>query len=272
MNLMNFARSISSLPRLVRWVVVLILLPLPCSWAVDEPNRDLQKLSASSQNWPFVQESVDGLSRNGYRLLGRHDFDYFGLSIYRAALWVSNRAPSSATLDWRDQECLLSLEYRMSFTKDVLAKRSVEEMTRQRELTALEREKWLAALLSVMVDVKPGDRLTAQFIPPTQSLKEASPQTSTLAQSPTPKPTSPMASGVETPFFGAKTGAHLQLWFQGREQAQAVKLPDITDPELANLFMGIWLSAKTSQPKMREALLGIAPNKSQAQSNQWAHE
>jgi len=31
---------------------------------------------------------------------------------------------------------------------------------------------------------------------------------------------------------------------------------DIADPEFARLFMGIWLSDRTSEPKMRQALLG----------------
>ena len=36
------------------------------------------------------------------------------------------------------------------------------------------------------------------------------------------------------------------------------KLGDIKDPALAEAFMGIWLSTKTSEPKMRKRLLGDA--------------
>ena len=34
---------------------------------------------------------------------------------------------------------------------------------------------------------------------------------------------------------------------------------DLRDPEFARLFFGIWLSPKTSEPALREALLGKAP-------------
>jgi hypothetical protein len=34
---------------------------------------------------------------------------------------------------------------------------------------------------------------------------------------------------------------------------------DIRDPEFARLFFGIWLSPKTSEPALRDALLGKAP-------------
>jgi len=41
-----------------------------------------------------------------------------------------------------------------------------------------------------------------------------------------------------------------------RFYANGVFRRDIADPEFARLFMGIWLSDRTSEPKMRQALLG----------------
>jgi hypothetical protein len=32
---------------------------------------------------------------------------------------------------------------------------------------------------------------------------------------------------------------------------------DVNDPEFARLFFGIWLSDKTSEPQLRQALLGL---------------
>ena len=42
-----------------------------------------------------------------------------------------------------------------------------------------------------------------------------------------------------------------------RFYANGVFRRDIADPEFARLFMGIWLSDRTSEPKMRQALLGL---------------
>ena len=53
------------------------------------------------------------------------------------------------------------------------------------------------------------------------------------------------------------TGVHLpgrgaQFYFNGKPWGE------ITDPEFAHLFFGIWLSDKTSAPKLRLSLLGQA--------------
>lgn len=42
-----------------------------------------------------------------------------------------------------------------------------------------------------------------------------------------------------------------------RFYANGVFRRDMADPEFARLFMGIWLSDRTSEPKMRQALLGL---------------
>jgi len=43
----------------------------------------------------------------------------------------------------------------------------------------------------------------------------------------------------------------LAFWIESK------KLGEINDPKLSEAFMGIWLSTKTSEPKMREKLLGM---------------
>lgn len=47
-----------------------------------------------------------------------------------------------------------------------------------------------------------------------------------------------------------RPGAGASFWVNGKRSG------DVDDAEFARLFFGIWLSAKTSQPKMRAALLG----------------
>jgi Chalcone isomerase-like len=47
-----------------------------------------------------------------------------------------------------------------------------------------------------------------------------------------------------------RPGAGASFWVNGKPSG------DVDDAEFARLFFGIWLSAKTSQPKMRAVLLG----------------
>ncbi len=53
--------------------------------------------------------------------------------------------------------------------------------------------------------------------------------------------------GIHQPGQGAR------FWFNGQTRGE------IRDAEFAKLFFGIWLSPKTSEPAMREALLGARP-------------
>ena len=54
-------------------------------------------------------------------------------------------------------------------------------------------------------------------------------------------------TGVHVPGMGAR------FFINGQMKG------DIRDPEFARLFFGIWLSPKTSEPALRDALLGKAP-------------
>lgn len=54
-------------------------------------------------------------------------------------------------------------------------------------------------------------------------------------------------TGVHNPVLGAN------FWFNGLAR------PPIRDPEFSRLFFGIWLSAATSEPKLRAALLANLP-------------
>ena len=264
---LNVGRVIPSRMRLLAWTVCLVLGQSSISWALEDAVQEVQTLSKAAASWPFAQESADGLNRGDYKLMGSHEFEYFGFGVYRASLWTASRSQPSVEVDWREQACLLSLEYRMGFAKEVLAKRSMQEMVRQRPLTPMERDKWLTLLNRVLVDVKAGDRLVAQLIPPSQTF--------TLSAPSMPKTSAISISESELQSQRSKTGGRLQMWYRSRDQLQAIKLPEINDAELAMLFMGIWLSDKTSQPKMRDALWGRSvdqPAKPAMSPHQWARD
>jgi hypothetical protein len=48
----------------------------------------------------------------------------------------------------------------------------------------------------------------------------------------------------------------LQFW---RLRESWLYLGEVTDPDLGRRFLGIWLAPQTSEPAMRQALLGITP-------------
>lgn len=58
-------------------------------------------------------------------------------------------------------------------------------------------------------------------------------------------------SGLHLPGQGAR------FWHNGRQTGQ------IDDPTFARLFFGIWLAPSTSEPEMRQSLLGMTPGRSQ---------
>lgn len=47
-------------------------------------------------------------------------------------------------------------------------------------------------------------------------------------------------------------GVGVGFWLNGQPRG------DVADPLFARLFMGIWLSPQTSEPRLRQALLGLA--------------
>ncbi|MDZ4865707.1 MAG: chalcone isomerase family protein [Alphaproteobacteria bacterium] len=81
------------------------------------------------------------------------------LTAYEASLWTDARTWSM------DSTFALVIVYRMSFTREELVERTVEEMARLSPPDAAARERLSRALRKVFPDVKAGDRITALHIP-----------------------------------------------------------------------------------------------------------
>jgi hypothetical protein len=139
------------------------------------------------------------------RPLGTGSLSFLFLTAYEAALWTD--APQ-----WTmDTPFALTLVYRMSFTTDELAGRTVEEMQKTAPgLTAAQRAAHEALLRRAFPPVRDGDRITALHVP----------------------------------------GKPVRFYHNGRPTA------DSGTPEFAPPFFAIWLSEKTSEPSLRERLLG----------------
>ena len=124
---------------------------------------------------------------------------------YEASLWTDAQ-------EWQmDSPFALSIQYRMHFTPQELADRSVEEMAQIETLSDEQQKAYGATLAALLPDVKKNDVLTA----------------------------------LRQPGKGA-------AFFHNGKPAGS-----IADETLARRFFGIWLSPKTSAPKLRSALLSL---------------
>lgn len=95
-------------------------------------------------------------------LLGSAKLRFFGLPIYDANLWVE---PNFDASNYATQPLVLELIYQRSFSGAEIAKRSIDEIQRQRSLTAEQARNWRLALATLLPDVLPGDSLTGLYQP-----------------------------------------------------------------------------------------------------------
>lgn len=95
-------------------------------------------------------------------LAGQGQLRVFGLRIYDARLWVGPRFDADA---FDAQSLALELTYHRAFTGRDIARRSVDEIRRQRALEEGQAGRWQAELARLIPDVQPGDRLTGLYLP-----------------------------------------------------------------------------------------------------------
>lgn len=138
---------------------------------------------------------------------GTGSLTWLFLTAYEASLWTD--APTWSM----DAPFALTLKYSMSFTREDLVERTIEEM--RKVSPGVSREaltRYGAALSKAYPDVKSGDTFTALHVP----------------------------------------GRPVRFFHNGRMTSA------IDDPAFADPFFGIWLSPKTSEPKLRAGLLGLS--------------
>jgi hypothetical protein len=111
----------------------------------------------------------------------------------------------------------LSLIYQRSFSTELLVKRSMQEMTAQHALSEAQREGWEKELKRVLPNVNAQDELVA--------------------------------------IFDHHDLARVFVLGKAKGGSAYEVLGELSEPQLALSFMGIWLSPQTSQPKMRQALM-----------------
>jgi hypothetical protein len=147
----------------------------------------------------------------GAVLVGGTRLRVWGFAVYDAKLWA---APGFQPAAYATEPFALELRYLRDFSRDDIARRSLQEMGRTAKLADGVAQRWQEALRAVLPDVSSGDRITGFYQP--RGAAEAT----------------------------------------ARFVANGQPMGEVRDGDFARLFFGIWLSPQTSEPAMRQALLG----------------
>lgn len=92
-------------------------------------------------------------------LIGSSSLHFIGFKVYDIALWSEDKNFSY------EKKFAIFIHYNMSFSKEDLAKRSIEEIERLHVLSDEERKNYLAQLTKIFSSVKKGDEKVAMFLP-----------------------------------------------------------------------------------------------------------
>jgi hypothetical protein len=124
---------------------------------------------AHSARWTCLCLLVTALSAaadwraelSGAQRSGTGEFTWFGLRLYTAQLWIPGPA-----FDW-SRPFALELRYHRPLSKNTLVQASLEEMRRLEAggITPQQRTAWATALEEAFVDVRPGMRIAALYLP-----------------------------------------------------------------------------------------------------------
>ncbi len=114
--------------------------------------------ATNAQNFKYLQEHL-----KNPRLVGRGSYTYWGFDVYSASLWASDTALKP--LDWTEQRLALDLLYLRDFDGKDIAKRSIDEISKQSPVYAEKANAWLQTLEKVFPNVHKGESLTGVYIP-----------------------------------------------------------------------------------------------------------
>lgn len=95
------------------------------------------------------------------RLAGRGDFTGWGLTLYRASLWVGAAGFEAGSIT--QQSFALQLRYTLDLRGERIADKSAELMASMDAGTAARREQWRQRMRAVFPDVRSGDTLTGIY-------------------------------------------------------------------------------------------------------------
>ncbi len=92
-------------------------------------------------------------------LIGSSTLNFIGFKVYDIALWSENKNFSY------EKKFTVFIRYNMNFSKESLAKKSIEEIEKLHVLSEEERQNYLVQLTRIFSSVKKGDEKMAMFLP-----------------------------------------------------------------------------------------------------------
>ncbi len=92
-------------------------------------------------------------------LIGSSDLNFLGLKVYKISLWSEDKNFSY------DKKFAIEILYNMNFSKEDLARRSIEEIKKTTLITQTEENSYHQTLLNIFSDIKTGDQKLAIFDP-----------------------------------------------------------------------------------------------------------
>jgi hypothetical protein len=92
-------------------------------------------------------------------LIGSSSLHFIGFKVYDIALWSENKNFSY------DKKFAIFIRYNMNFSKEDLAKKSIEEIERLHVLSDEKRKNYLTQLAKIFRSVKKSDEKVALFLP-----------------------------------------------------------------------------------------------------------
>jgi hypothetical protein len=90
------------------------------------------------------------------QLVGKGRLTFWGFQVYDARLWAN---PGFKPEGFGTDALALELSYLRGFDGQAVAERSIAEMRRSATISDEQAEKWMAAMVKVLPDVKKGDRV-----------------------------------------------------------------------------------------------------------------
>jgi hypothetical protein len=96
------------------------------------------------------------------KLIGQGRYAFWGFDVYRANLW----SDVNLKLDnWHQNNFALELVYQRDFEGKKIAKKSIEEIAKQKELSQQKTIEWMLTLERLFPDIKKNQSLTGLYIP-----------------------------------------------------------------------------------------------------------
>ena len=96
-------------------------------------------------------------------LFGQGKYTYWGFDVYQAKLWTetSSFQPNA----WHQHPFALELTYLRDAEGKKIAKRSIEEITKQKDLPSSKSQSWLSTLENLFPNVKKAQTIAGIYIP-----------------------------------------------------------------------------------------------------------